>query len=222
MADEKDKKEKIDSKESKADAPEAKAKDAKAKKPAAKKESPKKAAAKKDSAEKKDSKEKKPAAKKEPKADKAEKPAKDAGKKPRRAKKAAKAEEKKPAPSRRRPRTPEELPVVRASAKYVRVAPRKARLIADQVRGMHIEQARALLQFSPRGAAEDIQKLINSAAANAENNHDLVGDEMRITTITVDEGPTLRRFRPRALGRATPINKRTSHITVALTPVEDD
>jgi ribosomal protein L22 len=230
MADEKDKKEKIDSKESKADAPEAKAKDAKAKKPAAKKESPKKAAAKKDSAEKKDSKEKKPAAKKEPKADKAEKPAKadkkdaenpDKGK-GRRAKKAAKAEEKKPAPSRRRPRTPEELPVVRASAKYVRVAPRKARLIADQVRGMHIEQARALLQFSPRGAAEDIQKLINSAAANAENNHDLVGDEMRITTITVDEGPTLRRFRPRALGRATPINKRTSHITVALTPVEDD
>jgi ribosomal protein L22 len=224
MADEKDKKEKIDSKESKADAPEAKAKDAKAKKPAAKKESPKKAAAKKDSAEKKDSKEKKPAAKKEPKADKKEAKGKDekAEKKPRRAKKADKAEVKKPAPSRRRPRTPEELPVVRASAKYVRVAPRKARLIADQVRGMHIEQARALLQFSPRGAAEDIQKLINSAAANAENNHDLVGDEMRITTITVDEGPTLRRFRPRALGRATPINKRTSHITVALTPVEDD
>ena len=211
MADDKDIKEKKDSKESKADAPEAKAKDAKAKKPAAKK-----AAAKKDSAEKKDSKEKKPAAKK----DKAEK--KDAEKKPRRAKKAAKAEEKKPAPSRRRPRDPEELPVVRASAKYVRVAPRKARLIADQVRGMHIEKARALLEFSPRGAAEDIQKLINSAAANAENNHDLVGDEMRITTITVDEGPTLRRFRPRALGRATPINKRTSHITVALTPVEDD
>jgi ribosomal protein L22 len=207
MADDKDIKEKKDA---------APKEEKPAKKPAAKKDAPKKAAAKKDSAEKKDSKEKKPAAKK----DKAEK--KDAEKKPRRAKKAAKAEEKKPAPSRRRPRDPEELPVVRASAKYVRVAPRKARLIADQVRGMHIEKARALLQFSPRGAAEDIQKLINSAAANAENNHDLVGDEMRITTITVDEGPTLRRFRPRALGRATPINKRTSHITVALTPVEDD
>jgi ribosomal protein L22 len=198
MADDKDKKAKKDAapKEEKA-----------AKKPAAKKESKPKAAKKdtakkaKDPAKKKDSKEKKPAAKK----GKAEK----------------KAEEKKPAPSRRRKRNPEELPVVRASAKYVRVAPRKARLIADQVRGMHIEQARALLQFSPRGAAQDIQKLINSAAANAENNHDLVGDEMRITTITVDEGPTLRRFRPRALGRATPINKRTSHITVALTPVED-
>ena len=129
---------------------------------------------------------------------------------------------KKPAPSRRRRRETEEVPVVRASAKYVRVAPRKARLIADQVRGMHIEKARALLAFSPRGAAEDIHKLIDSAAANAENNHDLVGDEMVISSITVDEGPTLRRFRPRALGRATPINKRTSHIAVALTPVEDD
>jgi ribosomal protein L22 len=197
MPDEKDKKEEAKA-EGKAEKPAKKAAAKKeSKKPAAKKEAPKK-----DS--KKDSKEKKPAAKK---------PA---------AKKADKAEAKKPAPSRRRVRNPEELPVVRASAKYVRVAPRKARLIADQVRGMHIEQARALLQFSPRGAAEDIHKLINSAAANAENNHDLVGDEMRITTITVDEGPTLRRFRPRALGRATPINKRTSHITVALTPVEDD
>jgi ribosomal protein L22 len=112
-------------------------------------------------------------------------------------------------------------PVVRASARYVRIAPRKVRLIADQVRGLHIEKARALLQFSPRAAAEDIHKLIDSAAANAENNHDLVGDEMRISSITVDEGPTLKRYRPRAQGRATPIHKRTSHIAVALTPVED-
>jgi ribosomal protein L22 len=112
-------------------------------------------------------------------------------------------------------------PVVRASARYVRIAPRKARLIADQVRGLHIEKARALLQFSPRGAAQDIQKLIDSAAANAENNHDLIGDEMKVSSITVDEGPTLKRFRPRAQGRATPIHKRTSHIAVALTPVED-
>jgi ribosomal protein L22 len=214
MADDKDNKEK------KAAAPKG---EKAAKKPAAKKEAkePKKAAAKKGPADKKDSKEKKPTAKKEPKADQG-KPAKadkkDAKKPRRRAKKAAKAEEK---PARRRSRAPEELPVVRASAKYVRIAPRKARLVADQVRGLHIEQARALLQFSPRDAAHDIQKLINSAAANAENNHDLVGDEMRITSITVDEGPTLRRYRPRALGRATPINKRTSHITVALTPVED-
>jgi ribosomal protein L22 len=112
--------------------------------------------------------------------------------------------------------------VVRASSRYVRVAPRKARLIADQVRGMHIEQARALLEFSPRGAAEDIRKLIDSAAANAENNHDLIADEMRITEITVDEGPTLRRYRPRALGRASRINKRTSHIALALSPEEED
>jgi ribosomal protein L22 len=231
MADEKDNKEKTDSKESKA--AEAKA-EKPAKKPAAKKESKPKAA-KKDAADGKDKPAKKAAAKKEPKADKAdadEKPAKgdkkDAKeKKPRRRSRAkktdAKAEEKKPAPSRRRrSHDSDELPVVRASAKYVRVAPRKARLIADQVRGLHIEQARALLAFSPRGAAQDIHKLIDSAAANAENNHDLIGDEMRITSITVDEGPTLRRFRPRAMGRATPINKRTSHIAVALTPVEDD
>jgi ribosomal protein L22 len=112
-------------------------------------------------------------------------------------------------------------PVVRASARYVRIAPRKARLIADQIRGLHIEKARALLQFSPRSAAQDIQKLIDSAAANAENNHDLIGDEMRVSSITVDEGPTLKRYRPRAQGRATPIHKRTSHIAVALTPVED-
>ena len=233
MADEKDIKD-----EAKAD--EAKAAEKAESKPAAKKESKPKAE-KKDAAEKDDSKDSgekaaKKESKKAPKADKAEKAPKadkaekaDKGKdekaerKPRRrAKKADKAEAKKPAPSRRRRRDTEEVPVVRASAKYVRVAPRKARLIADQVRGMHIEKARALLAFSPRGAAEDIHKLIDSAAANAENNHDLVGDEMVISSITVDEGPTLRRFRPRALGRATPINKRTSHIAVALTPVEDD
>jgi ribosomal protein L22 len=112
--------------------------------------------------------------------------------------------------------------VVRASSRYVRVAPRKARLIADQVRGMHIEQARALLEFSPRGAAEDIRKLIESAAANAENNHDLIADEMLISEIIVDEGPTLRRYRPRALGRASRINKRTCHIAVALSPDEEE
>ncbi len=112
--------------------------------------------------------------------------------------------------------------IVRASSRYVRVAPRKARLVADQVRGLHIEQARALLEFSPRGAAEDIRKLIESAAANAENNHDLIADEMKIAEITVDEGPTLRRYRPRALGRASRINKRTSHIAVALSPDEEE
>ncbi len=156
---------------------------------------------------------KKPTAKKT--AAKKEAPKKAAAKKdaPKKAAPKAKAEPKKaakPAPI-----------VVRASARYVRIAPRKARLIADQVRGMQIEKARALLQFSPRGAAHDIQKLIDSAASNAENNHDLIADEMKVAEITVDEGPTLKRFRPRALGRATPIHKRTSHIAVALSPEED-
>lgn len=180
----------------------------KAKKPAAKKEAKAKKAPAKKAAEKK------PAAKKA----ESKKAAKPAAKKetPKKAAKAKKEPAKKAAP-----KPPAAPPVVKASARYVRIAPRKARLIADQVRGMHIEKARALLQFSPRGAALPIHKLIDSAAANAENNHDLIGDEMRVASITVDEGPTLRRFRPRAMGRATPINKRTSHIAVALTPVED-
>jgi len=182
-----------------------------AKKPAAKKDSKaKKAPAKKA--------EKKPSAKKETKKSPAKKETKAKSKKAESKKESSKA---KKAPAKKAPKAPAAPPVVKASARYVRIAPRKARLIADQVRGMHIESARALLQFSPRGAAHPIHKLINSAAANAENNHDLIGDEMRIASITVDEGPTLRRFRPRAMGRATPINKRTSHIRVALTPVED-
>jgi ribosomal protein L22 len=111
-----------------------------------------------------------------------------------------------------------ERPVVNASARFVRVAPRKARLVADQVRGLPIEDALPLLRFSTRSAAQDIRKLIESAAANAEANHDLVADDLFIKDIHVDEGPTLRRYRPRALGRATRINKRTSHIAVALTP----
>jgi ribosomal protein L22 len=123
-------------------------------------------------------------------------------------------------PAAEKPAAPPAV-VVRASARYVRTAPRKARLVADQVRGLHIDRARALLQFSPRSAARDIAKLIDSAAANAENNHELVADDMKVVEINVDEGPTLRRYRPRALGRATRINKRTSHISVALSPDEE-
>jgi ribosomal protein L22 len=137
---------------------------------------------------------------------------------PKKAAKAEKAPAAKKAPAKKA-KKPVAI-VVRASSRYVRIAPRKARLIADQVRGLHIDQARALLQFSPRSAAHDIGKLIESAASNAENNHDLVADEMRVAEITVDEGPTLKRFRPRALGRATPIHKRTCHIAVALSPEE--
>jgi ribosomal protein L22 len=178
----------------------------KEKKPAAKKAAPKKAAPKKEAAKKAPV--KKDGEKKAPKKEGAKKPA-------------AKKEAKKEAPKAEKAPKPAPL-VVRASSRYVRIAPRKARLIADQVRGLQIDKARALLQFSPRGAAHDIGKLIESAAANAENNFDLVADEMRVAEITVDEGPTLRRYRPRALGRATPINKRTSHIAVALSSEGDD
>jgi ribosomal protein L22 len=112
-------------------------------------------------------------------------------------------------------------PTVRAKARYVRVAPRKARLVANQVRGMAVPEAQTLLRFSPRGPARDISRLLDSASANAENNHDLVADDLRIERITVDEGPTLKRWRPRARGRATRIDKKTCHISVALTPDED-
>jgi ribosomal protein L22 len=133
-----------------------------------------------------------------------------------------KAPAKKAAPKKAAEKKEEpQAPVVRARARFVRVAPRKARLVADQVRGLPIEDARSLLRFSPRGAARDIAKLIDSAAANAENNHDLVADDLLVADIIVDEGPTLRRYRPRALGRATKIDKRTSHIRVALTPEDE-
>jgi large subunit ribosomal protein L22 len=132
-----------------------------------------------------------------------------------------KTETKAKAPAKRaapKPKEPATRPVVNASARFVRVAPRKARMVADQVRGLPLEDALPLLRFSTRGAAQDIRKLLESAAANAETNHDLVADDLLIKDIHVDEGPTLRRYRPRALGRATRINKRTSHIAVALTP----
>ena len=119
-------------------------------------------------------------------------------------------------------RTPQERPVVRASSRYVRTAPRKVRVVADQVRGMPVEDAIAMLRFSPRGASVPISKLIQSAAANAENNHDLDPEDMVISEISVDEGPTLRRFRARARGRATRIEKRTCHVKLAITPSMDD
>jgi large subunit ribosomal protein L22 len=115
-----------------------------------------------------------------------------------------------------------EAPKVRASARYLRVTPRKARLVADQVRGLPLPEARSLLAFSTRGAARDIARLIDSAAANAESNHELIADELRVAEIRVDEGPVLRRWRARARGRATRIEKRTCHVFVALTPDEDD
>jgi ribosomal protein L22 len=117
--------------------------------------------------------------------------------------------------------TDTQAPTVRARARFVRMSARKARLIADQVRGMPVPEARTLLAFSNRGAALDIAKLVDSAAANAENNHDLVADDLRIAEIRVDEGPTLKRWRARARGRATRIEKKTCHMSVVLTPVDE-
>lgn len=106
---------------------------------------------------------------------------------------------------------------VRAHARFVRSAPRKARLVMDVIRGKDIAEARAILQHTPRHAAVDIKKLLDSAVANAENNFELDPDDLKIGRAFVDEGPTIKRFRPRALGRATPIHKRTSHMTITLT-----
>jgi ribosomal protein L22 len=105
---------------------------------------------------------------------------------------------------------------VRARARYVRHAPRKARLVIDHIRGKDVDQARAILLHTPRAASRDVLKLLDSAIANAENNHDLVADDLKIGKAYVDEGPTLKRYRPRALGRATRIRKRTSHMTIEL------
>ncbi len=105
---------------------------------------------------------------------------------------------------------------VRARARYVRHAPRKARLVIDHIRGKDVDQARAILMHTPRAASRDVLKLLDSAIANAENNHDLVADDLKVGKAYVDEGPTLKRYRPRALGRATRIRKRTSHMTIEL------
>jgi ribosomal protein L22 len=105
---------------------------------------------------------------------------------------------------------------VRAQAKYVRTSARKARLVCDHIRGKSVTDARALLLHSPRSVAEDWCKLLESAVANAEHNNGLDADDLKIVEVRADEGPTLKRFRPRAMGRATKIRKRTSHLTIVL------
>jgi ribosomal protein L22 len=109
---------------------------------------------------------------------------------------------------------------VRAQARYVRSSARKARLVCDHIRGKSVPEARAVLAFAPRGVAKDWSKLLNSAVANAEHNYELIGDELRVKEAYADEGPTLKRFRPRAMGRATPILKRTAHLSITLSPEE--
>jgi len=108
-------------------------------------------------------------------------------------------------------------PMVRAHAKYVRTSARKARLVCDHIRGKSVDEARAILAHASRDVARDWSKLLESAVANAEHNHELIGDDLRIHAVKADEGPTLKRFRPRAMGRATKIRKRTSHLSITLT-----
>jgi ribosomal protein L22 len=141
-----------------------------------------------------------------------------------------------PAPAPRRPRVRTPRPALRrgrrtpepelepilvfATARYVRSSARKARMVCGHIRGKSVPEARAILAFAPRGVAKDWSKLLNSAVANAEHNYELIGDELRVKEAYADEGPTLKRFRPRAMGRATPILKRTAHLSITLSPEE--
>lgn len=111
----------------------------------------------------------------------------------------------------------ENITSAKATAKMVRVPARKVRLVLDAIRGKSVAEASAILKFTSRGAASDVQKVLNSAVANAENNFDLDRASLVVSEAYANEGPTLKRFRPRAKGSASPINKRTSHITVVVT-----
>jgi large subunit ribosomal protein L22 len=105
---------------------------------------------------------------------------------------------------------------VSATAKYVRGSTRKARLVTEAIRGRSVEEAAALLKFMPQHAAKDVAGVLKSAAANAENNHNLAADELRVLDARADKGPTIKRWRPRAQGRAFPIHKGVTHITVTV------
>jgi large subunit ribosomal protein L22 len=104
----------------------------------------------------------------------------------------------------------------RATHKYARTSPRKMRRAIDLIRGQHVEEARRILRFSPLGASRDVEKVLNSAVSNAEQDPGVIPQNLIVDRAWVDQGPTLRRYRPRAYGRATRIRKRTSHITVVV------
>ncbi|MGL5826386.1 MAG: 50S ribosomal protein L22 [Nocardioides sp.] len=107
-----------------------------------------------------------------------------------------------------------------ASARYVRITPMKARRVVDMVRGQRVDDALSLLKFAPQAASETIYKVLESAIANAEATEGLARADLIVSIAQVDEGPTMKRWRPRAQGRATRINKRTSHITLVVQPAE--
>ncbi|TGE33086.1 50S ribosomal protein L22 [Desulfosporosinus sp. Sb-LF] len=104
----------------------------------------------------------------------------------------------------------------KAVAKYVRISPRKVRQVVNLIRGKNVSDAFAILQFTPNGSTDDVAKVLKSAVANAGHNYDMNVDDLIITEICVDQGPTLKRIKPRAMGRADQIRKRTSHITVVV------
>lgn len=104
----------------------------------------------------------------------------------------------------------------KAIVRHVRIAPRKAQLVVDLVRGKKVDEALAILKYTPKAAAPIVEKLVKSAIANAENNNNMDVDRLYISEIYANQGPTMKRFRPRAMGRATTIRKRTSHIGVVL------
>ncbi len=187
----------------------AKAEGAAKAKPAAKKAPARKAAAK--TAKEPAGETKAPAAKKASKAPAAEKPAAE--------KRSRERGQARTGPSRQScsPKHPAAR-VVSARARYVRTSARKARMVCGHLRGKSVEEARAILAFTPREVARDWSKLLESAVANAESNHELLQDDLIVREAYADEGPTIKRFRPRAMGRATPIRKRTSHLTITLTP----
>jgi large subunit ribosomal protein L22 len=105
---------------------------------------------------------------------------------------------------------------VRAVARWVRMSPRKARLVTEHIRGRSVPEARTVLAFTPRAAAREIEKVLRSAVANAEANHNLEGDQLVVSAAYVDEGPVMKRWRARARGRAVRVRKPTCHITVVL------
>lgn len=104
----------------------------------------------------------------------------------------------------------------KAVAKHVRIAPRKARLVVDLIRGKQVGEAIAILRNTNKAASPLVEKVLNSAIANAEHNLELEPNDLTVAQVFVDEGVTMKRFRPRAMGRASRINKRTSHITVVV------
>ena len=110
----------------------------------------------------------------------------------------------------------------RATVKYIRTSPQKMRRVVDLIRGQHVEEARRILRFSPLGATHDVEKLLNSAVANAEQQPGVIGENLMVAKVWVDDGPTLKRFRPRAYGRATKIRKRTSHVTLVVQTMGDE